>query len=67
MIWLGSRLFSDKWIWLHSDYDMSDGYKNWGPDQPTGDWDCVYMDPTTGQWFDVGCGLKRLVVCEYEN
>ena len=72
------RIDNDSWIGLHDrategDYVWVDGttpgYLNWRPgDAPRGTsqptYDCVEMDPTTGEWLDVGCGGGRPFVCE---
>ena len=62
------------WMWTDGTQLDSDGYKNWGDDQPknneNNNEDCVVIrirksDPDHyGKWRDVKCSLDKKFICE---
>ncbi len=62
-VWIGLK---STWIWSLSDPDFyrrdESQYRNWGPSQPNGDGDCVYMD-VDGRWHDINCNSPMQFIC----
>ncbi len=62
-VWIGLK---DTWIWSLRDKDFyrrdEFQYRNWGPSQPNGDGDCVYMD-VDGRWHDINCDSLMYFIC----
>ncbi|XP_052449751.1 macrophage mannose receptor 1-like isoform X1 [Carassius gibelio] len=62
-VWIGLQ---DAWVWSLKNSDFYRGdesqFRKWGPDQPNGDGDCVYMK-SDGQWHDVDCSTTRHFIC----
>ncbi|XP_026055586.1 macrophage mannose receptor 1 isoform X1 [Carassius auratus] len=62
-VWIGLQ---DAWVWSLNNSDFYRGdesqFRKWGPDQPNGDGDCVYMN-SDGQWHDVDCRTTRYFIC----
>ncbi|XP_026054862.1 macrophage mannose receptor 1-like [Carassius auratus] len=62
-VWIGLQ---DAWVWSlnYSDFYRGDEsqFRKWGPDQPNGDGDCIYMN-NDGQWHDVDCRTTRYFIC----
>lgn len=64
-IWLGAHVVKDNVLWIDNDILK---YANWaekGPRRKAGY--CVQMmsdEEAQGQWIDVPCGRKNLVVCQ---
>ncbi|XP_016110447.1 low affinity immunoglobulin epsilon Fc receptor-like [Sinocyclocheilus grahami] len=59
-VWIGLKS-TNSWIWSLSDpdfYTHETQYRNWGPSQPNGDGDCVYMD-CSSKGFVSGTGEKN--------
>ena len=75
--WIGLS-DSDKegdWMWTDGTQLDSDGYKNWGDDQPNtngnNNEDCVVIrisksdpDHYYGKWYDRPCSLDKKFICE---
>ncbi|XP_026055588.1 macrophage mannose receptor 1 isoform X3 [Carassius auratus] len=62
-VWIGLQ---DAWVWSLNNSDFYRGnesqFRKWGPDQPNGDGNCIYMN-SDGQWHDVDCRTTRYFIC----
>ncbi|XP_077081248.1 C-type mannose receptor 2-like [Siphateles boraxobius] len=65
-VWIGLRT-TNTWIWSLNDptfYTANESpYRNWSPEHPEGDGDCVFMKKFDGKWHDAAYSSTRPFIC----
>merc|ERR1711963_165862 len=70
MLWLGGHdmVTQGQWEWASNGDLISDGYDNWGPNEPNGGKheDCLALWNGKRKWIDISCFNNYTFVCQYE-